>query len=130
MRVGKSIIQFQMWIIWRLIVAISGLTVANLMKMLTGWRLLFSEDAPSVILRSGRHFPKQRKMGRALVTVWEREVETGIYLQLLVRAPSTSGESRDTTWLSAPRECYSHFELDRAPVCIEEISPPNLAVQY
>ncbi len=100
------------------------------MKVLTGWRLLFSEDVPSVILRSGGHFPNQRKMGRALVTVWEREAETGIYLQLLVRAPSTSGESRDTIWLSASRECYSHFELGRAPVCIEEISPPILAVQY
>ena len=116
--------------IWRLIVVISGLTVANLMEVLTGWRLLFSEDAPSVILRSGGRFLNQRKMGQALVTVWEREAETGMYLQLLVRAPSTSGESRDTAWLSASCKCYSHFDLDLAPVCIEEVSPPILAVQY
>ena len=50
-----------------------GLKVA-LMEVLTGWRLLFSEDAPSVLLG---HFPTQKKLKGALVNVWERGAERG-----------------------------------------------------
>ena len=97
---------------WGLIVVILGLKV-GLMEVVTGWRLLFSEDAPSVLLKSIGHFPKtQKKIKGALVTVWEREGERGRDLQLLVRTSSTVEESKEFKWLSASRECPFHLEFD------------------
>lgn len=83
--------------------------MANLMEVLTGWRLLFSEDAPVVSLKSIRRLSTQKKMKEALVTVWEREAETGKILQLLVRTTSTSENPREPPWLSACRECNYYF---------------------
>lgn len=88
----------------RLTIASSGLTLASLMIALTGWKLLFSEVTSSVVLKGRGHFAFQKKIVGALVTVWEREIEKGKDVQLLVRAPSTSGEPKSNTWLSTSRE--------------------------
>lgn len=78
-----------------------GLTVANLMEVLTGWRLRISEDAPVVSFKNIGRLTTQKKMKGALVTVWERDAKTGKDFQLLIRTSSTSGESKDILWLSA-----------------------------
>ena len=84
----------------------SGLDVAKtIKKVLTGWRLLFNEDAPNIVIsKSGGLFSQPERMKCAWVTVWEREAETGKDLQLLIRKPSANGASGDNTWLSAPCE--------------------------
>ena len=108
---------------WRLTVDTLALKVA-LMEVLTGWRFVFSEDAPSVLLKSIGHFPMQKKIKGALVTVWEKEGERGKDLQLLVRDSSTLEEPKEMKWLSASRECHFHLEFNQAPLWIHEMSSP------
>ena len=114
---------------WRLIVVVLVLKVA-LMEVVTGWRLLFSEDAPSVLFKGIGHFPTQKKMKGALVTVWEREAARGKDLQLLVRDSSTFEEPKDLKWLSASRECHFYLEFNQASLCIHEMSSPFAAFRY
>ena len=92
-----------------LIDLIKGPTVADLMETLSGWRLLFDENASYVSLGSGL---RTKKMEAALVTIWQRGAGTSRDVQLLIRAASSSKEPEDTTWLSASRKSHYHFELD------------------
>lgn len=68
--------------------------MVTLLEMISGWRLLFIEDAPNVVLKSGGRglVTQSRKMKDAQVTLWERETETGINLHLLVRTAGASGK--------------------------------------
>jgi len=100
------------------------------MIALTGWQLLFSENASSVVLKGRGHFASQKKIEGALVTVWERENERGKDVQLLVRASSTSGEPKSTTWLSASREWHSRLGFNRASLCIHKMTPPTYVVRF
>ena len=94
------------------------------MEVVTGWRIVFSEDAPSVLLKSIGHLSRQKEIKGALVTVWEREGERGKDLQLLVRDSSTLEEPKEMKWLSASRECHFHLEFNQAPLWIHEMSSP------
>ena len=80
--------------------------------MLTGWQLLFSENAPDAIIKSGGTFARPKKMKDAWVTLWEKEAETSQDLQLLIRTSNASGEFKEGPWLSTCRECYSTSEFD------------------
>ena len=94
------------------------------MEVLTGWRIVFSEDAPNVLLKSEGRLSTQKKIKGALVTVWEREGERGKDLQLLVRDSSTLEKPKEMKWLSASRECHFHLEFNQAPLWIHELSSP------
>ena len=74
--------------------------VTDLLEGLGGWRLLFDEDSSSVHLKSSAAFSGTKKMKRALVMIFEREVETGRDLQLLVRAAKYGAVPKESTWLS------------------------------
>ena len=99
--------------------------MANLMTALTGWKLMFKEVASSVVVK-GR--VRSSKTIGALVTVWERENESGRDVHLLVRAPDALNVSGSTTWLSTSREWHSRPEVQqRFPL---RISPPAYAIRF
>lgn len=101
--------------------------MANLMTALTGWELLFREDASSVVVKGRERFSLNRIIRGALVTVWKRENESGRDIQLLVRA-SDGKESESTTWLSTSREWYPRSDFQQSfPL---RISPPAYVVRF
>ena len=83
----------------------------NLMIALTGWKLLFQEDALSVVIKGQPRLSS--KLKGALVTVWERKNESGRDVHLLVRASDARKESEDTTWLSTSCEWQPHVEFQQ-----------------
>ena len=85
--------------------------MADLMIALTGWKLLFSEDASSVVIKGRARLSSSNKIKGALVTVWERENESGRDIQLLVRASDASREPESMTWLSTSCEWQPHLEF-------------------
>ncbi len=101
---------------------IQGPTVADLMEVLSGWRLLFNENSSYLSLKSR---VRNNKMEEALVTVWERKTGTGRDIQLLIRASSNGRELTDNTWLSASRECRYHFEFSQPSAHSHKVLTPN-----
>lgn len=81
-----------------------GFTVADFMKVLTGWQNLFTANASNITLSTGQRLSWSRYIEGARVMVWERETETGKDLQLLVQESSTIAEPNNVGWLSASRE--------------------------
>ena len=84
------------------------------MTALTGWKLLFKEVASSVVVK-GR--VRSSKIKGAMVTVWERENESGRDVHLLVRASDARNQSESTTWLSTSRERFSSLDFSSAFLC-------------
>lgn len=72
----------------------------DFMESLTGWWLVFGEEALSVITKGARRLSQWKKMGKAFVTVWKKESEIGTELHLLIRASMTDEERIDNPWLS------------------------------
>jgi len=95
-----------------------GLAVPDILEILTGWRLMFCEEAPIVSLNSG-NARRQRKMEKALVMVLARETAINEDVQLLVRASSGKADA----WLSASRKLnLSHLEMDEMPYIVLGVS--------
>lgn len=87
--------------------------MAKVLEALSGWQLLFREDAPTVTLKGVQRFSSAKKINEALVMVWRRQAKTGVELQLLVRSLSTGAEKNSNPWLSVSREWnLSHFKVD------------------
>ena len=104
---GKHELHFFRFVDGRiLILATPGLTLASLMAALTGWELLFCEDASNVVVKGRTRFATPNKVKGALVMVWERENGSGRDIQLLVRASDASKEPKSTKWLSTSCEWH------------------------
>lgn len=96
------------------------------MEVLTGWRHVFGDEAVSVVLN--RRYRQSKKIGGAMVTIWERKAETGTDFQLLLRASTANGKSNETPWLSASRECHTLTKLRGDVISSHDISPPICVV--
>ena len=99
----------------KLIIATLGLTMANLMVALTGWKLLFAEDASSVVVKGRARLAA--KIKGALVTVWESETKSGRDVHLLVRASDAHKKGESTTWLSTSRKSHPRSEVQQRFPC-------------
>ena len=98
-----------------LIMPTPGFTPGNLMIALTGWNLVFAEDASSVVVKARARLPA--KIKRALVTVWEKGSKSGRDVHLLVRASDARERSESTTWLGTSRKWIPVWKFNGAFLC-------------
>lgn len=101
-----------------LTITLLGPAVADVMEVLTGWQLLFCEDASAVILKEVRRsistiIGRRIELGEALVMVWKAEAETEQGVQLLVRALSATAER--WLWLSVSRKLDPFLSAYKRP---------------
>lgn len=87
-----------------LTISLLGLAAEDVMQVLSGWRLLFCEVAPEVVLKVVKKLGGKTKLRGALVMVWKAEAETDKDVQLLIRTSSTSAEPDRGEWLSMSGE--------------------------
>ncbi len=107
-----------------------GLAVTNILEILTGWRLVFCEGAPTVSLNSGIA-SRQRRMENTLVMVLARETDSNEDIQLLVRAPSSNAEANSHAWMSVSRKLkFPPLGMNEMPYTVLGVSALVSPIPY